>query len=146
MVRERKCCVNLIAIDGIWVDGPATNHRHAFAWNSFQHVRPIRAGRADQNFSCNIIRPVTLVFTKRLPQLFVDARHLVNGAVEHGSQSDTVEWTENFLRLSQRIAQEDGHFASLDCFAAERDYLINHLLCWGKPIAWKAEVSRVLAR
>ena len=91
MVRERKCCVNLIAIDGIWIDGPATNHRDAFAWNSFQHVRPIRAGRADQNFSCNIIRPVTHVFTKRLPELFVDARHLVNGAVEHGSQSDTVE-------------------------------------------------------
>src|SRR4029077_9157242 len=90
MGRERKCWFNLIAIDGIWIDGPATNHRHAFAWNSFQHVRSIRAGRADQNFSCNSIRPVTHVFTKRLPELFVDARHLVNGAVEHGSQSDTV--------------------------------------------------------
>src|SRR5690349_24896588 len=61
MVRKRKCSVNLIAIDGIWIDSPATKHRYAFAWDSFQHARPIRAGRTDQNLSCNIIGPVTPV-------------------------------------------------------------------------------------
>src|SRR5262249_9889982 len=91
MVRKRKCCVNVIAIDGIWIDGPATDHRHAFAWNSFQHMRSIGAGRANQNFSCNIIRLVTYIFAKRLAELFVDACHLVNGPMEHGSQSGAVE-------------------------------------------------------
>src|SRR5438270_342107 len=98
MVRKSKCGVDLIPVNGIWVDGPTTDHRHAFARNSFQHVRSIRAWWADEDFSCNVIRVVTHVFAKGLAELLVDARHLVNGAMQHWSQPGSFKRTQYFLR------------------------------------------------
>src|SRR6266478_7733936 len=97
VIRERKCRVDLVAVNGIWIDGPATHHRHTFVRNSFQHVRPIRTGWADEDFSCNIVRVVTHIFAKRLAELLIDARHPVNGAMEHGGQPGAIERTQYFL-------------------------------------------------
>ena len=100
VIRERKCCVDLVAINRVWVDGPATHHRHAFVWNSFQHVRPIRAGWTDEDSSRNIVRVVTHVFAKGLTELLIDARHPINGAMQHGSQPGSIKRTQYFLGLA----------------------------------------------
>ena len=83
VIGECKGRVNLIAIDCVWVDRPSTDHRDAFARNFFQHVRMIRAGWADQNFSSNIVSVVAKIFAKRLAKLLVDAGHPINRTVEH---------------------------------------------------------------
>ena len=87
VIRERKGRVDLVAIDRVRIDRPATNHRDAFARNFLKHARSIRARRADENFAGNIVGVVAQVFAKRLAELFVDARHPMDGAVQHRSQS-----------------------------------------------------------
>ena len=93
VIRKRKCCIDLIPVYRIWINRPAADHCHTFARNSFQHLRAVRAGRADEDLSCNIVRIVTHVFAKRLSELLVDARHLVNGAVQYRSQAGSVQRT-----------------------------------------------------
>ena len=100
VIRKRKCCVDLVTVNNICINCPASDHRHTFARNSFQHMRPVRAWRADEDFPCNIVRLVANVFAKRLAELLVDARHLINRAVQHGSQAGPIKRTQNFLRLA----------------------------------------------
>ena len=84
VVRERKSSINLIAINRVGISRPATDHRNAFVRNFFQHARSICAGWTDEDFSRDIIHVVAHVFTERLAELFVDAGHLIDGAVQHG--------------------------------------------------------------
>ena len=83
VIGERKSSVNLVAIDRIRIDCPATDYCDTFARNSFQHGRSICAGWADENLPRNIIRVVADVFAKRLAELLVNTRHLVNRAMQH---------------------------------------------------------------
>ena len=84
VVRKRKSGINLIAINRVGISRPATDHRNAFVRNFFQHARSICAGWTDEDFSRDIIHVVAHVFTERLAELFVDAGHLIDGAVQHG--------------------------------------------------------------
>ena len=81
VIRERKSRVNLVAIDRVRIDCPATNYRDTFARNTFQHARSICARWADENFSRDIIRVVANVFAKQLAELLVNTRHLIDRAV-----------------------------------------------------------------
>ena len=83
VIGKGKSSVNLVAIDRIRIDRPATDHCDTFARNSFQHSRSICTGWADENFPRNIIRVVADVFAKRLAELLVNTRHLVNRAMQH---------------------------------------------------------------
>ncbi len=83
VIRERKCGIDPVTIDRIWIDRPTTDYRNASLRDFFQHLRAIRARWANQNFPCNIIRIVPYVLAKRLAELLVDARHSINRAVEH---------------------------------------------------------------
>src|SRR5438094_9255350 len=84
VIRERKCCVDLVPINRVWVDGPATHHRHAFVWKSFQHVRPIRAGWTAEDSSRNIVRVATHVSAKLLTEPPIDARYPINRPMRPG--------------------------------------------------------------
>src|SRR4029077_13644971 len=78
VVRERKCSIDSVAIDRIWIYRPTADHCYAPLRQSFQHLRAIRAWWADQNFACNIIRVVPHVLAKRLAELLVDPSHSIN--------------------------------------------------------------------
>ena len=47
VIRERKCSVDAVTIDGIWIDSPTADQGHASARDFFQHLRAIRAGWAN---------------------------------------------------------------------------------------------------
>ena len=91
VIGKRKGGIDLITINRIGIDCPAAQHRDAFARNFFQHARAARAGRANENFSGHVAGLVTDVFTKRLAELLVNARHLKNGAMQHGRKAGAVE-------------------------------------------------------
>src|SRR5439155_499099 len=50
-----------------------------------------------QDSTRNIVRVVTHVFAKGLTELLIDARHPINGAMQHGSQSGSIKRTQYFL-------------------------------------------------
>ena len=91
VIGERKRGVNLITINRIGIDRPATDHGDAFARNLFQHARAIRARRTNENFSRDLVSAVADVFAKRLAELFVNLCHLINGAMQHRCQPSSVE-------------------------------------------------------
>src|SRR5437870_13641052 len=78
VIGKGKSSVNLVAIERIRNDRPATDHCDTFARKSFQHSRSICIGWVDEYFPCNIIRVVADVFAKRLAESLLTARHLVN--------------------------------------------------------------------
>ena len=91
MIGKRKGGVDLIAVSGIRIDRPAADHRDAFARNFLDHRRMTRARRTDENSSGDIIPVVAHIFAERPSELFVDARHLIDGAVQHRGQSRAIE-------------------------------------------------------
>ena len=91
VIGERKRGIDLVTIDRVWIDRPATDHGDAFTWNVLNHRRMTRARRANEHSSSHVVFIVADIFTKRLPELLVNARHLKNGAVQHRRQSCAVE-------------------------------------------------------
>ena len=55
VVGERESGIDLIAIDRTGIDGPAADQGNAFACDLFQHLRPVRTGRADQDLAGDIV-------------------------------------------------------------------------------------------
>src|SRR5436190_23207334 len=78
VIRKRKSRVNLVAIDRVRIDCPATNHRDTFARNTFQHARSICSRWADENFFSDIICVDANVFAKKLVVLLVYTLHMID--------------------------------------------------------------------
>ena len=97
VIGERKDRVDLITVNCIRIDRPATDHRHAFPRNFLDHRRMAGARRTDQHFSGDVVFVVTNVFAKRLAELLVNARHLIDRAVQHRSETCSIERAQNFL-------------------------------------------------
>ena len=100
VIRKRKGRIDLIAIDRVRIDRPTTDHRDAFVWNFLEHLGTVRARRTNQHLARDRIRLVALVFAKRLAELLVDPRHLMDGAVQHRFQSGAGERAKNLLRFA----------------------------------------------
>ncbi len=100
VIGKRECGIDLISINGIRLDRPTADHGDAFTRNFFEHARAIRARRADQNFAGNFIGFVAFVFAKRLAELFVDSRHLINRSVQHRGKTRAGERAQNLLRFA----------------------------------------------
>ena len=97
MIGKREGGIDLIAIDCIRIDCPTGDHRNAFARNFLDHRRMACARRTDKHLAGDVVFVVTHVFAERLTELFVNARHLINGTVQHRRQSGAIEGTQDFL-------------------------------------------------
>src|SRR5437867_76381 len=54
VIRKRKCGIDSVAIDRIWIDRPAADHCHASVRDFFQHLRTICARWAEDRKSTRL--------------------------------------------------------------------------------------------
>ena len=138
VIRERESRVALITIDCVRIHRPTADHGHAFVGDLFEHARAIRAWRTDQNFSGDIVRTIANVLTKFLTVLFVDARHLIDRAMQHWCQFGSGQCAKNLLCFAQGIAEQHWNFVVVDRVPAEGDDLGNYFFGRRQAITRKA--------
>ena len=100
MIGQWKRGVDLITINRIRIDRPSADHRHAFVFDFFQHARAVHARRTNQDFAGDLICVVAFVVAERLAELLVNARHLVDGAVQHRLETGVRQRAKNLLRFA----------------------------------------------
>ena len=128
VVAERKCGIHLVAVHRSRCHGPSGQHSYPLLLDRSQHARSFHAWWRDEHMTRNLGGFIRDEIGKSRHKIAVNTRQFGHRPVEHRVESGRGHRANDFLRLAQRIAEQDRNFAILQGLATEFHHLGQHLL------------------